>query len=74
MGTVPHWTVVTEDGKPAVLLNVYEQPSGNVVQIAKEVRQTLADFQMPPGARVARWYDQSQLVTDRWPRHAAVPA
>jgi multidrug efflux pump subunit AcrB len=64
MGTVPHWTVVTEDGKLAVLLNVYEQPSGNVVQIAKEVRQTLADFQMPPGVRVARWYDQSQLVTE----------
>jgi len=64
MGTVPHWTVVTEDGKPAVLLNVYEQPSGNVVQIARQVRQTLADFQMPPGVRVARWYDQSQLVTE----------
>ncbi|HJS87235.1 MAG TPA: efflux RND transporter permease subunit, partial [Acetobacteraceae bacterium] len=64
MGTVPHWTVVTEDGKPAVLLNVYEQPSGNVVQIAKQVRQVLADFQMPPGVKVARWYDQSRLVTE----------
>ncbi len=64
MGTVPHWTVVTEDGKPAVLLNVYEQPSGNVVQIAKQVRQMLADFQMPPGVKVARWYDQSRLVTE----------
>jgi multidrug efflux pump subunit AcrB len=31
MATVPHWTIVTEDGKPAVLLNVYEQPNGNVV-------------------------------------------
>lgn len=64
MATVPHWTIVTEDGKPAVLLNVYEQPNGNVVKIAKKVRQTLADFQMPPGVKVSRWYDQSQLVME----------
>ncbi len=64
MGTVPHWTIVTEDGKPAVLLNVYEQPSGNVVQIAQQVRRTLADFRMPPGVKTAKWYDQSQLVTE----------
>ena len=64
MGAVPHWTVVTEDGRPAVLLNVYEQPGGNVVQIARQVRETFADFQMPPGVKVTRWYDQSRLVTE----------
>ena len=34
-GFVPQWIRVVEDGKPAVLFNVYEQPNGNAVQIAQ---------------------------------------
>jgi CzcA family heavy metal efflux pump len=64
-GTVPNWVKVDEDGKPAVLFQVYQQPDGNSVQIAKDVRQKLADFapQMPKGVTLATWYDQSELVT-----------
>ena len=61
--TVPQWIKVVEDGKPAVLLNVYEQPAGNAVQIAASVRHELAAFRMPPGVRLQKWYDQSELVT-----------
>ena len=62
---VPQWIRVNADGQDAVLLQVYQQPAGNSVQIARDVRQRLAGFapQMPAGVTVANWYDQTQLVT-----------
>ncbi|MCX7515234.1 efflux RND transporter permease subunit [Frateuria hangzhouensis] len=62
---VPQWIRVNADGQNAVLLQVYQQPDGNSVQIAKQVKQRLSDYapQMPAGVRVANWYDQTQLVT-----------
>jgi CzcA family heavy metal efflux pump len=62
---VPQWIRVNADGQNAVLLQVYQQPGGNTVQIAREVKQRLADYapQMPSGVRIANWYDQTQLVT-----------
>lgn len=60
--TVPEWIKVDEDGKPAVLFQVYEQPDGNNVQIAQAVQQKLAAFKMPAGVHLANWYDQSELV------------
>ncbi len=62
-GVVPQWVRVVEDGKPAVLFNVYEQPDGNAVQIAGTVQAKLASFNLPPGVRMVKWYDQSDLVT-----------
>lgn len=61
-GVVPQWIRVEEDGKPAVLFNVYEQPDGNTVQIAAAVRARLAGFALPAGVRLSKWYDQSELV------------
>jgi multidrug efflux pump subunit AcrB len=65
LSTAPQWTRVTAGGKDAVLLNIYEQPGGNSVQIASEVRSRLQAFRskLPPGIGVANWYDQSELVT-----------
>ncbi|KRE85896.1 transporter [Rhodanobacter sp. Soil772] len=62
---VPQWIRVNADGQDAVLLQVYQQPDGNSVQIAKDVKQRLADYapQMPSGVRLANWYDQTQLVS-----------
>jgi multidrug efflux pump subunit AcrB len=62
-GVVPQWVRVVEDGKPAVLFNVFEQPDGNAVQIANAVRASLASFTLPAGVRLVNWYDQSELVT-----------
>ncbi len=64
--TAPQWTRVTADGKQAVLLNIYQQPGGNSVQIAKGIKNKLASFksQIPKGVILANWYDQSRLVTD----------
>jgi multidrug efflux pump subunit AcrB len=62
-GFAPQWTRVVEDGKPAVLFNVYEQPDGNAVQIASAVQSSLNEFHLPAGVRLVNWYDQSELVT-----------
>src|SRR5882757_314321 len=62
--TAPIWTRVTADGKDAILINIYQQPGGNSVQIANSVKTKLAEFspKLPPGVKVANWYDQSELV------------
>ncbi len=61
-GFVPKWIRVVEDGRPAVLFNVYEQPDGNAVQIAAGVKAALSGFKLPPGVVLKNWYDQSELV------------
>jgi multidrug efflux pump subunit AcrB len=63
-GTAPQWTRVTADGHDAVLFQIYQQPGGNTVQIDREVKAKLADFQkhIPGGIKISNWYDQSQLV------------
>jgi CzcA family heavy metal efflux pump len=58
----PQFTRVTADGADAVLLMVYQQPGGNTVQIASEVKRLLAEFKMPAGVKLANWYDQSELI------------
>jgi CzcA family heavy metal efflux pump len=62
---VPQWIRVGADGQDAVLIQILQQPDGNSVQIARDVKQRLQDYapQMPAGVQVANWYDQSQLVT-----------
>ncbi len=64
MSHVPQWVRTTADGHDAVLVQVYQQPSGNSVQIARDVKQRLASYkkQAPKGLHIANWYDQTQLV------------
>ncbi|MDY7523871.1 efflux RND transporter permease subunit [Sphingomonas sp. 10B4] len=62
-GAVPVWQRIVEDGTPAVLFNIYEQPDGNAVRIAQAVQQRLATLALPPGVKLVCWYDQSELVT-----------
>ncbi len=61
-GVQPTYIRVVEDGQPAVLFNIYEQPNGNMVQIASAVRARLAGFALPKGVSLRNWYDQSELV------------
>jgi multidrug efflux pump subunit AcrB len=58
----PQYTRVTADGHDAVLLLVYQQPGGNTVQIAADVKGSLGEFNLPEGVRLANWYDQSELI------------
>lgn len=61
----PQYVRVTADGQQAVLLSIYQQPDGNSVQIGRDVKAKLAGYssQMPKGVKVAKWYDQTTLVT-----------
>ncbi len=59
---VPQWIRVVADGHDAVLFSVYQQPTGNSLQIAHDVKQRLASFHLPPHVKIANWYDQTQLV------------
>src|SRR2546422_8037107 len=60
----PQWIRVTADGHDAVLFQVYQQPSGNTVEIAKGIKAKLHDIkkQIPDGVKIAGWYDQSDLI------------
>ena len=64
LGTVPQWTRVTADGRDAVIFQVYQQPDANTVQIARDVQALLRCYQgqLPPGVKIANWYDQSELI------------
>jgi multidrug efflux pump subunit AcrB len=60
----PEWSRVTADGHDAVLFQVYQQPGGNTVQIAKDIKSRLKELarQIPPEVKVSNWYDQSELI------------
>ena len=62
--TEPQWVRVTADGHDAVLFQVYQQPSGNTVEIARGIKAKLREIakQIPEGVKIADWYDQSDLI------------
>jgi multidrug efflux pump subunit AcrB len=62
----PVYTVVTADGKPAVLININRQPDGNTVQVAQEVHNEIENLKktLPPGIIIKPFYDQSVIVSD----------
>jgi multidrug efflux pump subunit AcrB len=64
--TMPVYTSVTANGKPAVLLNIARQPSGNTVAVARGVAAEMAQLQLklPPGVHLQAFYDQSELVRE----------
>lgn len=65
-GVKPIYTVVTANGKPAVLLNINRQPDGNTVQVANEVHDEIERIRktLPPGINIQPFYDQSIIVNE----------
>jgi multidrug efflux pump subunit AcrB len=63
-GVEPQYTIVTADGRPAVLLDILRQPNANTVTVTNEVKVELADAQkqLPKDVKVTPFYDQSLLV------------
>ncbi len=61
---MPAYTVVTANGKPAVLVNIYRQPDSNTVQVANAVHREIAGLKkiLPPSVELHTFYDQSELV------------
>jgi CzcA family heavy metal efflux pump len=64
--TMPVYTAVRSNGKPAVLLNITRQPSGNTVAVANAVATEVTQLQskLPPGVHIESFYDQSELVRE----------
>src|SRR5215472_13414483 len=65
-GVKPIYTIVTANGKPAVLLNINRQPDSNTVAVASKVHDEVQRIQqsLPPGIHLEPFYDQSTLVVD----------
>jgi len=62
----PVYTMVTANGKPAVLLSVNRQPNSNTLEVANEVHDLMQQIvpALPPGVHLDLFYDQSSIVHD----------
>ncbi len=62
----PVFNVVTANGVNAVLLNIYSQPDGSTLDIARQLKQELEQLKkaLPPDMQATIFYDQSLLVGD----------
>jgi len=65
-GPAPAYTVVTAQGRDAVLLNVQSQPDASTLDIANALKAQLAVLrrELPPDMHLGFFYDQSQFVRD----------
>jgi multidrug efflux pump subunit AcrB len=65
-GVKPVYTLVTANGKPAVLLNVNRQPESNTLEVANEVHAQVEQIRksLPSGVEIRPFYDQSIIVSD----------
>jgi CzcA family heavy metal efflux pump len=63
-GPEPVFNYVTADGQEAVLINIYSQPDGSTLDIAKMLTDDLKVLkrELPPDLKLAFFYDQSLLV------------
>jgi CzcA family heavy metal efflux pump len=63
-GPEPVFNIVTADGHEAVLINIYSQPDGSTLDIAKRLTEDLRVLkgELPADLRLAFFYDQSLLV------------
>jgi multidrug efflux pump subunit AcrB len=64
--SAPAYTVVTANGKPAVLLSVSRQADSNTVEVANEVHQEIENLRssLPAGVDLNVFYDQSNIVRE----------
>ena len=65
-GVKPVYTIVTANGKPAVLLDINRQPESNTAKVAEEVHAEIENIRkgLPPGIKISPYYDQSEIVSE----------
>jgi CzcA family heavy metal efflux pump len=65
-GVKPVYTIITANGRPALLLNINRQPDSNTMQVANEVHDEIESIRksLPPGIDIRPFYDQSIIVGD----------
>jgi multidrug efflux pump subunit AcrB len=64
--TAPNFTVVTANGKPAVLISISRQPDSNTVDVANLVHDEIEALRpkLPSGVELNVFYDQSNIVRE----------
>src|SRR6202162_4923850 len=64
--SAPVYTVVTANGKPAVLMSISRQPESNTVDVANLVHQQIDALRptLPAGVDLNIFYDQSNIVRE----------
>jgi multidrug efflux pump subunit AcrB len=64
--SAPNFTVVTANGKPAVLLSISRQPESNTVAVANLVHDEIDALRpkLPAGVELNVFYDQSNIVRE----------
>ncbi|HEV2520937.1 MAG TPA: efflux RND transporter permease subunit [Candidatus Acidoferrales bacterium] len=64
--SAPNYTVVTANGKPAVLVSISRQPDSNTVEVANLVHQEIETIRpkLPAGVELNVFYDQSNIVRE----------
>jgi CzcA family heavy metal efflux pump len=65
-GSEPVYTMVTANGKSAVLVSIIRQPQSNTLAVADVVHAQIAELSsaLPPGVHLDVFYDQSTIVRD----------
>lgn len=65
-GSAPNYTIVTANGRQAVLLNILRQPDANTVTVTDSVKAELDSIQksLPKDVKIEPFYDQSIMVRD----------
>ncbi|HEX7326585.1 MAG TPA: efflux RND transporter permease subunit [Rhodanobacteraceae bacterium] len=63
-GMKPQWVRTGANGKSAILIQVFQQPSASSLKMVDAVKAKLAAYapQMPKGVKLATWYNQTILV------------
>jgi len=63
-GIKPVYSIVTANGKPAVLLSVNRQPDSNALEVAQEVHAEVEQIRksLPLGIEIQPFYDQSVII------------
>ncbi len=64
--TAPNYTVVTANGKPAVLISISRQPESNTVEVANLCHDEIEAIKskLPSGVILQTFYDQSDIVRE----------
>ncbi|MDD5581536.1 MAG: efflux RND transporter permease subunit [Methylobacter sp.] len=62
--TAPQWQRITAEGRDAVLFQLNQQPGSSTVDIARNAQSQLELIKqkLPAGIKIAKWYDQSDLI------------
>ena len=63
-GVADRLSLVSIENKPGVVVNIFRQPSSNVVDVSNGVKVQLQRIEksLPPGIKISAGYDESSLV------------